>query len=69
MIGLYSSFQVPVRLLAQQNGKFTQPATPSNKGIFFEKQFGRRNPLGLSSRTRFRKAAFLATKEALLPTR
>jgi len=46
MIGLYSSFQMPVRLLAQQNGKFTQPATPSNKGIFFEKHFGAPQPSG-----------------------
>jgi len=64
---LYSSFQMPVRLLAQQNGKFTQPATPSNKGIFFEKHFGAPQPSGLSSRTRFRKAALLATQEAPLP--
>jgi len=32
MIGLYCSFQVPVRLLAQHNGKFAPLATPSNKG-------------------------------------
>jgi hypothetical protein len=43
MIGLYSSFQVPVRLLAQQNGKFTLPATPSNKGT---KLFGAPQPSG-----------------------
>jgi len=46
MIGLYSSFQVPVRLLAQQNGKFTPPATPSNKNTFFEKLFGAPQPSG-----------------------
>ena len=32
MIGFYSSFQVPVRVIARQNGKFTPPAAPSNKG-------------------------------------
>ena len=46
MIGLYSSFQVPVRLFAHQNGKFTLPATPSNKGTFPEKFFGAPQPSG-----------------------
>ena len=47
MFGLYCSFQVPVRLLAQQNGKLTLPATtPSNKGAFFEKRFGAPQPSG-----------------------
>jgi len=46
MIGLFSSFQVPVRLLAQQNGKFTPPANPSNKGTFSEKLFGAPQPSG-----------------------
>ena len=46
MIGLYSSFQVPVRLFAHQNGKFTLPATPSNKGTFPEKLFGAPQPSG-----------------------
>jgi hypothetical protein len=34
MFGLYSPVQVPVRLLARQNVKFTPTATPSNKGTF-----------------------------------
>ena len=46
MIGLYNSFQVPVRLFAHQKGKFTLPATPSNKGTFPEKLFGAPQPSG-----------------------
>ena len=69
MIGLFSSFQVPVRLLAQQNGKFTPPATPSIKARLPRTFSARRNLLGLSSHMRFRKAAFLATQEAPLPAR
>ena len=38
--GLFSSFRVPVRLLAQQNGKLTPPAVPSNKNAAFEEHFG-----------------------------
>ena len=40
------SFQVPVRLLAEQNGKFTPPANPSNKGTFSEKLFDAPQPSG-----------------------
>jgi len=67
MIGLFGSFQVPVRLLAEQNGKFTPPANPSNKGTFSEKLFDAPQPSGPSSHMRFRKAAFLATQEARWP--
>jgi hypothetical protein len=45
MIGLFSSFQVPVRLLAQRNGKLTLPATPST-GTSSETHFGAPRPSG-----------------------
>ena len=49
-IGLYSSFQVPVRLLAQQNINPPLAATPlPDNRAFLEKFFGARRPSSLQS--------------------
>ena len=46
MIGFYSSFQVPVRVIARQNGKFTPPAAPSNKGALLARAVPESGVLG-----------------------
>ena len=46
MIGFYSSFQVPIRVIARQNGKFTPPAAPSNKGALLARAVPESGVLG-----------------------
>ena len=46
MIGFYSSFQVPVRVIARQNGQFIPPAAPSNKGALLARAVPESGVLG-----------------------